>query len=108
MFLAQVLGTVVAPVQHEVLEGERLLLVRVLAPDGRPSGRTRIALDRARAGIGDRVLVIDEGNSGRQLVGREGAPVKTVIVGVVDTVELHGRRVYRHTGPPEAPEAARR
>lgn len=94
MFLAQVVGTVVSPVQHEVLDGERLLLVRVLLPDGRPAGKTRIALDRASAGPGERVLVVDEGHAGRQLVGRENAPVKTVIVGVVDFVELDGALVY--------------
>jgi ethanolamine utilization protein EutN len=94
MFLAQVVGTVVAPVQHPALAGERLLLLRVLRPDGRPAGKTRIALDRASAGPGDRVLVVDEGNSGRQLLGRADAPVKTVIVGVVDFVELDGAQVY--------------
>lgn len=94
MFLAEVLGTVVSPVQHPVLEGERLLLLRVLLPDGRPAGKTRIAIDRARAGVGERVLVVDEGNSGRQLVARPDAPVKTVVVGVVDYVELEGRLAY--------------
>ena len=94
MFLAEVLGTVVSPVQHPALDGQRLLLLAVLKPDGAPAGKTRIALDRAGAGVGERVLVIDEGNSGRQLVARENAPVKTVIVGVVDYVELGGRLVY--------------
>jgi ethanolamine utilization protein EutN len=94
VFVAQVIGTVVSPVQHPVLEGERLLLVRVLRPDGTPAGRTRIALDRASAGPGERVLVVDEGNSGRQLVGRPDAPVKTVIVGVIDLVELGGQLAY--------------
>jgi microcompartment protein CcmK/EutM len=94
MFLGEVLGTVVSPVQHPVLEGERLLLVAVLRPDGTPAGKTRIALDRASAGVGERVLVVDEGNSGRQLVGRANAPVKTVIVGVVDYVEFEGRLAY--------------
>ena len=101
MFLAEVLGTVVSPVQHPVLAGEKLLLLRVLRPDGSPSGKTRVALDRARAGVGERVLVIDEGNSGRQLVARENAPVKTVVVGVVDYVELEGELAYdaRRTTP---------
>ena len=94
MFLAEVIGTVVSPVQHPVLAGEKLLLLDVLKPDGTPTGRTRIALDRARAGTGDRVLVVDEGNAGRQLVGRENAPVKTVVVGVVDYVELGGTLAY--------------
>jgi len=91
MFLAEVLGTVVAPVQHPALDGERLLLLSVLRPDGSPAGKTRIALDRAGAGVGERVLVVDEGNAGRQLVGKQDAPVKTVIVGVVDYVELESR-----------------
>jgi microcompartment protein CcmK/EutM len=101
MFLAEVLGTVVSPVQHPVLDKERLLLVRVLRPDGSPAGKTRIALDRAGAGVGERVLVVDEGNAGRQLVGRKDAPVKTVIVGVVDYVELEGRLAYDalHSAP---------
>ena len=94
MFLGEVVGTVVSSVQHPALAGERLLLVRVLTPDGRALGKTRIAIDRAAAGPGERVLVIDEGNSGRQLVGRADAPVKTVIVGVVDSIEQHGQLVY--------------
>jgi microcompartment protein CcmK/EutM len=94
VFLAEVVGTVVSPVQHPVLDGERLLLLRPLDATGAPSGPTRIALDRASAGVGERVLVVDEGNCGRQLVGRADAPVKTVIVGVVDFVELEGRLVY--------------
>lgn len=102
MFLAEVLGTVVSPVQHEALDGQRLLLLRVLLPDGRPDGRpggrTRIAIDRAGAGPGERVLVIDEGNAGRQMLGREDAPVKTVIVGVVDYVELGGQLAYDARG----------
>ena len=96
MFVAEVRGTVVSPVQHPVLEGERLLLVVPLDPDGRPTGPTRIAIDRASAGPGERVLVIDEGNAGRQLLEAPDAPVKTVVVGIVDYVELDGRLTYDH------------
>ncbi|HED65314.1 MAG TPA: hypothetical protein ENJ09_07145 [Planctomycetes bacterium] len=94
MMLAQVLGTVVAPYHHPVLEGERLLLVRPVTPTGEATGRARIAIDRVDAGEGDRVLVVDEGNSARQLVGAPEGPVKTVVVGVVDTVELGGTVVF--------------
>lgn len=106
MFLAEIVGTVVSPVQHPALEGEKLLLLRVLRPDGSPAGKTRIALDRAQAGVGDRVLVVDEGNSGRQLVGRDNAPVKTVVVGVVDYVQLQDALVYdARQGTPTRSEA---
>lgn len=94
MFLADVVGTVVSPVQHPVLDGQRLLLLRQLTPDGRAAGRTRIGIDRAQAGEGDRVLVIDEGNAARQALGAPDAPVKTVVVAVVDYVELGDALVY--------------
>jgi microcompartment protein CcmK/EutM len=94
MFLADVVGTVVSPVQIPILEGRTLLLVRPVGPDGRASGTTRVAIDRASAGVGDRVLVIDEGNAGRQLLGDPKGPVKTLVVGVVDYVECDGELTY--------------
>jgi len=94
VFLAEVIGTVVSPIQHVVLEGQRLLLLRPLDPMGKPQGATRIGIDRVAAGVGDRVLVIDEGNSGRQVLEAPEAPVKTVVIGVVDYVELQGKNVF--------------
>ncbi len=96
MFLAEVVGTVVAPVQIAVLDGRKLLIVRPIKPDGSPTGKTRIALDSVQAGVGDRVLVLDEGNGGRQILGDPKAPVKTIVVGVVDYVDANGARVYDH------------
>jgi len=87
MFLADVLGAVVAPVQIPLLDGEKLLLVRPLTPDGRPQGRARVAIDRAGTGVGDRVLVLDEGNGARQILGDPDAAAKCVVVGFVDYVE---------------------
>lgn len=94
MFLAEVVGTVVSPVQIPVLERQKLLLLRPVGPDGKPSGRTRIGIDRAQAGVGDRVLVIDEGQSARQLMDEPKGAVKTIVVGVVDYVEAHGALRY--------------
>jgi len=87
MFLALVVGTVVSPVQHPVLENQKLLLLRPVDPFGRRRGIARIGIDRVAAGVGDLVLVIDEGNSGRQALDAPNAPVKTVVVGVVDVVQ---------------------
>lgn len=96
MFLAEVVGTVVSTVQIPILDGEKLLLLRPVDPAGKPAGRTRIGIDRAQAGVGDRVLVIDEGNSARQILEDPQGAVKTIVVGVVDYVELSGELVYDH------------
>lgn len=94
MFLGEILGTVVSPVQIPILNGQKLLLVRTLAPDGRRTGKTRIAIDKAQAGVGDRVLCIDEGNSARGIFKDPEGAVKTVVIGIVDYVDLENGRVY--------------
>lgn len=88
MQIARVIGNVVATVRHRIYDGHKLLLVQPLGLDGRDRGRSYIALDFVHAGKGDRVLVVNEGNSGRQMVGDEQAPVRSVIVGVVDEVDI--------------------
>ncbi|HPF14457.1 MAG: EutN/CcmL family microcompartment protein [Myxococcales bacterium] len=97
MFLADVIGTVVAPIQVPSLVGRTHLMVRPVGPTGQPAGNHRIAIDTVGAGVGDRVLVVDEGNSARQVLGNPQACQRTVIVGFVDSVSLEGRRVYDHT-----------
>ena len=81
---------------HLIHEGEKLLLVRAERPtDGSPSHEgTVLAVDRAGAGIGEKVLVLKEGSSARSLFENERAPVRTVIVGIVDEVEIEGRRTF--------------
>ncbi len=104
MILAEVVGTVVAPVQIPVLDGEKLLMLRPIAPDGRAIGKTRIGIDRAQAGVGDRVLILDEGNSARQILGDPKAAVKTVVIAVVDYVETNGELAYDHREPRTEPK----
>lgn len=87
MIFAEVIGTVVTPVQHPSLDAKRILYLRVLGPDGTPTGKAINAIDGCGAGHGDRVLVMEEGNSARQLTGIANAPIKSVVVGVVDFVE---------------------
>ena len=96
MFLADVVGNVTSPVQIPCLDGRTLLLVQPLTPTGEAAGNARIAIDTVGAGEGDRVLVIDEGNSGRQILNAPDAPMKTLVVGVVDHVEVGGEHVYNH------------
>jgi microcompartment protein CcmK/EutM len=100
MFLADVVGTVVSPIQIPILDHEKLLLLRPVTPQGAATARTRIGIDRAGAGVGDRVLVLDEGSGARQILGDPKGAVKTVVVGVVDYVELAGKLAYDHRERP--------
>lgn len=87
MFLARVVGEVVATVKHADLRQRKLLLVQPVTPAGEPRGRVAIAVDAVQAGPGDRVLVADEGNAAAQVLRQARGPIRTVIVGVVDDVE---------------------
>ncbi len=87
MFLARVIGEVVATIKHGDLAGRKLLLVQPVTPADVPTGKPAIAVDATDAGPGDRVLVADEGNMAAQVLKSARGPVRTVIVGVVDSVE---------------------
>ena len=87
MFLARVTGEVVATVKHPHLAGRKLLLVSPEPTPGRPALPAVIAVDSVDAGVGDRVLVADEGNTAAQVLGMARGPVRTIIVGVVDAVD---------------------
>ncbi len=86
MFLARVVGEVVATIKHGDLERQKLLLVQRVTGGDAPTGKPVIAVDHADAGPGDLVLVLDEGNGAAQVLQRARGAIRTVIVGVVDEV----------------------
>lgn len=88
MILGRITGEVVATIQHPSYAGRRVLMVDRVAPDGRESGEYLIAIDTVGAGLGQTVLIVDEGNSARQVVGDPAAPIRSVIVGIVDQVDV--------------------
>ncbi len=89
MYLARVVGDVVSTHKNDRLVGKKLLLVRKLGLDDDPDGSIEvIALDVVDAGVGDKVLVVQEGSSARKIFQDEKIPVQAVIVGVVDSVDL--------------------
>ncbi len=59
-----------------------------LASDSKPTGDYLIAVDQVGAGAGETVLVIDEGNSARSIVKDDMAPLRSIIVGIVDDVQI--------------------
>lgn len=88
MYIGRVVGTVVATIKDEAFFGRKLLLVDRQELSGEWDGHYDICVDVVQAGVGDRVLVIDEGNGARQILKRDTAPVRAVIVGVVDDVDI--------------------
>ena len=88
MIIGNVMGEVYSTINHPFYDGKKLLIVETTDFSGKPDGDYIIAIDYAQAGVGDRVLVLDEGNGARQVVDDPEAPVRSVIVGVVDHVEI--------------------
>lgn len=90
MILGRVHGTIVATQQHPFYAGRKQLIVRYVLPNGEFDGeRYVVAIDIVGAGIGETVLVEDEGNSARQLLDTgPDAPIRSVIVGIVDQIVI--------------------
>ena len=68
----------------------KLLICDLLGTDGQPSGGYTIAVDAVDAGAGEVVLIIDEGNGARQIVQQDPAPIRAVVVGIVDEILVDG------------------
>ncbi len=90
MILARVTGTVVTTISTHDYKNRRLLVVQPLVMAGETANEDFIALDNTNAGIGDTVLINREGNGNRQALGNPDGCVNSVIVGIVDSVEIAG------------------
>jgi microcompartment protein CcmK/EutM len=88
MIIARVIGNVIASQKQESHEGKKILLLRQLDLQDQPVGEAFVALDAVDAGIGDRVLAVQEGFSAMTSVGHIESPIDAAVVGVIDLVEL--------------------
>ena len=88
MIIARVVGNVVASQKHQSHEGKKILLIQPLDLNDNPMGDVVVALDAVDAGIGDRVLAVQEGFSAMTSVGHTESPIDAAVIGVVDTVEF--------------------
>jgi microcompartment protein CcmK/EutM len=88
MILAKVTGTIVATISTPDYKNRRLLTVRPLVLDEEGANEDFIALDNTHAGIGDTVLINREGGGNRQVLEDPESCVNSVIVAIVDSVNI--------------------
>ncbi|MGD9781766.1 MAG: EutN/CcmL family microcompartment protein [Kiritimatiellia bacterium] len=88
MIIGKVIGNLHSTINHPFYDGKKLLVVEKIEPDGKPASGYLVAVDRAGAGAGETVLVLDEGNGARQVLESADGPVRSVIVGIVDEIDV--------------------
>ncbi len=88
MILGRITGSVVSTIHHSIVDGCKLLVAERLDQNGKPTGGYLIALDGIGAGMGETVLILDEGSGARQILNDATAPVRSIVVGIVDEVDL--------------------
>ena len=98
MLLGQVVGTVVSTRKDAGLSGLKLLVVRELDDALKPTGHVVVSADAVGAGR-DEVVLVSAGSSARLTDATKDKPVDSVIVGIVDSVEEHGKSVYEKNQP---------
>ena len=89
MRTCRVVGPMWASVKHPAFHGHPLFVVQPIDDKGADVGTSFVALDHVQSGVGDKVIVLTEGTGARQIL-KQGdiVPIRSVIVGIVDTVDL--------------------
>jgi microcompartment protein CcmK/EutM len=93
MLLGKVVGTVVATRKEPEIEGLRMLMVRGLDMDGKPTSTLVVAVDAVGAGVGE-VVLYASGSSARQTKVTKDRPVDATIMAIVDEIEVGGKLTY--------------
>lgn len=89
MLLAKVKGNLVSTQKDEHLRGHKLLLIKQIDLEGNFIGNNDVvSVDLIGAGIGDTVLVTQEGDAVQQILGHRNAPIHTIIVAIVDQIDV--------------------
>ena len=90
MILAKVKGNLVSTQKNSYLVGQKLLLVHPIDLDDHYIGKNDVvAIDVVDAGIGDTVLLVQEGKAVQQILGHKNAPVHSIVVAVVDSIDVN-------------------
>jgi ethanolamine utilization protein EutN len=79
-----VVGHAIATVKHTSMIGWRLLVVQLLTADGKEDGEPLLAIDHLGCGLGNRVILSNDGQAAREMVGQRNSPVRWFILGLSD------------------------
>lgn len=89
MRCCRVVAPMWAAVKHPAYAGRALFVVQPLDEHGKDAGTSFVAVDSVQAGIGDKVIVLTEGNGVRQILQQgDIVPIRSIIVGIVDQVSM--------------------
>ena len=87
MILGKVVGEIVSDMKIEDYKSLKMLIVQPIDPEGNPTGKTTLAVDNVQAGVGDTILIMDEGGSARMLMEEpEIFTIRAVVAGIVDHI----------------------
>lgn len=84
MQVGHVVGHAISSVKHPSMVGWRLLLVQLVGASGQADGEPILAIDSLGSALGQRVIVSNDGQGARQLVGQKNSPVRWLVVGICD------------------------
>lgn len=88
MRCCRVVGPLWAAAKHPAFAGRPLFVVQPVDDKGADVGTSFVAIDHVQAGVGDKVIVLTEGNGVRQILKMgDIVPIRSIIVGIVDHVE---------------------
>jgi microcompartment protein CcmK/EutM len=88
MIFGRIIGSITSTIHHNIVDGKTLLVAERLDATGKDTGGYVIALDAIGAGQGEIVLILDEGSGARQILSDAGAPVRSIVVAIVDAVQI--------------------
>jgi ethanolamine utilization protein EutN len=91
MFLARVEKKIVSAAKHKAYNGKTVYVVQPVNPDGKPEGREWVAVDYVGANIGDIVVCGGAPGVARDVFQIDLAPIRTLIMAIVDKIEMKGR-----------------
>ena len=88
MIIGKVIGNLHSTINHPFYDGKKMLIVEKIELDGQAAAGYLVAVDRAGAGPGETVLVLDEATGALHALASNDAPIRCAIVGIVDEINV--------------------